>query len=158
MHCFSMDTERIYVLKLINDLFYTYISVLLEYMSVHQVPTPIRRGQRDHLKHPNPRKPISYPNTVTLLTLEPSTLHSVFQVEVSAAQSVQRHLLLNITLYMAIQINYILFETTSSRQSWRLKFCSYNPGGSKDTTPESCPLISAHKIACVPANTLNKIL
>ena len=45
MHCFSMDTERIYVLKLINDLFYTYISVLLEYMSVHQVPTPIRRGQ-----------------------------------------------------------------------------------------------------------------
>lgn len=35
------------------------------------------------------------------------TLYSVFQVEVSATQSLPRHFLLNITSYLAIEINYI---------------------------------------------------
>lgn len=95
-------------------------------------------------------------STFNLFTLEPSTLHSVFQVGVRAAWSVQKHFLLNITLYLAVQINYIPFEIG-------------NPGDwssiptiqdeAKKQLLKVVLFISAHKnCTCVPENTLSKIL
>lgn len=142
--------------------------------SHHQASLPWKpvSSNYDHNDHNNP---FDYPCHVFGQNKISSSIQapeSPTQIHFECVHPGTQHIILSVSsesqCYMvcteafSIKYNFVAgnpnqLHSIWNRQSWRLKFYPYNPGGSKETTPESCSLhLCTQNCTCEPVNTLNK--